>query len=98
MARKRMYNTVRTDKFETDIAHYTARKNYDAAAAIEHLANEVGAPIDWTKIDKEIAQLQPTYRHLNHGGSVPDDISECTTCHPKPDDFERALATKLFTD
>ena len=46
MPRKRQNNTVRTDRFESLIAHYHALRNYDAEDAIRGLARSVGAPID----------------------------------------------------
>ena len=61
MPRKRMYNTVRTDHFESKIAHYRALRNYEAASAIEMLARDVGAPVDFEKVEKEVTERRKVY-------------------------------------
>ncbi len=65
MARKRMYNTVRTDLLESKIAHYLARRNYEAAEAIRSLARNlsVQAPIDEQRIQQLAEERRKYYEH-----------------------------------
>lgn len=61
MARKRQYNTVRTDTLESKIAHYTALRDYNAAEALRRLAREIGAPIDDHVIATDVAERRKVY-------------------------------------
>jgi len=77
-----MYNTVRTDSLESRMAFYKARGNYNAYDAIEWLARDVGAPIDYAKIEQTVKEQRALYRHWEHGGKTLDDISKCEICNP----------------
>ena len=85
MARKRMYNTVRTDSLEERMAYHEARGDYNAYDALDWLARDVGAPIDYDEIEKTVESHRVLYRHWEHwehGGKTLDDISKCAICNP----------------
>lgn len=81
MAKKRQYNTVRTDYLEQQLAHYRARRDYGAFDALESLARDVGAPIDREWIEDTAAKRKALYDHWAHGGGTMDDLSECIICN-----------------
>lgn len=58
---KRIYNIVRTDTFESEIAHYTAKGDYESADAIRRLAVKSGAPIDEEKIAADAEARRKVY-------------------------------------
>lgn len=55
---RRMYNTVRTDTLEHQIALYRHLRDYDGEAAIVSLARSIGAPVREIIIDKLTADYK----------------------------------------
>lgn len=82
MARKRrMYNTVRTDSFESDIAHYDAKGDFTAANALRQLARSVGAPLDHEAIGRDTAKRRANYYTEGSWTKEPSEeaIQECVS-------------------
>ena len=61
MARRRMFNTVRTDYLESKIAHYQALRWYEWAEALRTLARDIGAPIDEDAIAEDARKRRIYY-------------------------------------
>jgi hypothetical protein len=56
MARKRQYNTIRTDYLESRIAFYIATGRSEVANIFSVIARDVNAPVDKDEIEKLVAQ------------------------------------------
>ena len=61
MAKKRTYNTVRTDYLELKIAHFEALRWYEHAEALRMLARDIGAPIDEDAIAEDARKRRVYY-------------------------------------
>lgn len=79
MARRRVYNTVRTDKLESEIAHYDAKGDFTAANALRRLAKSVGAPLDHEWIGRETAKRRANYYADTNAWVEPSEraVREC---------------------
>ncbi len=59
--RFRQYNTIRTDHFESEIAHYDALGCDDIAHVLRKIARDIGAPIRADVIADETAKRKVVF-------------------------------------
>ena len=56
-AKRREYNTVRTDTLESHVATCVAKHDYDGARALRQLAKAIGAPLDEAAITRSAGYM-----------------------------------------